>query len=77
VKPTLIACPRCFHNHGLRMMAAASAIPCAGQCPQCGLEGADKLSDAAVENLVAEFFVSGSILSETHAPVFQANTNNP
>jgi hypothetical protein len=72
---TAIACPKCFRNWGFRQAVAALANLQDDACPRCKnvapLINRDKLADA-----IRAFFVGGSYVAETFAPVYQVNTTN-
>lgn len=72
-----VCCPNCFTNFGMRETAARLARRQGGQCPACGRQGDLKLSRTRLEEVVVRFFVSGSYISETFAPVYQVNSLNP
>lgn len=71
-----VACPSCFTNLGLRETAAKLARRQEGPCLQCGEDGSVKLSRRRLEELVVRFFVEGSYIAETFAPVYQVNSLN-
>lgn len=72
-----VACPNCFANLGFRRSAELSAVRSSGVCGQCGRDTNLKLTKDALATAVEEFFVGGSYISETIAPVYQVNDCNP
>ncbi len=71
-----IACARCFANWGFRQVVAQHADLPDATCPRCAHVGplinTEKLAEA-----IHVFFVGGSYLAETMAPVYQVNRSNP
>lgn len=71
-----LACPACFANFGFRRTVERFARKRRGVCPQCGIDGRLKLGPSELEEAVVEFFVYGSYITETFAPVYQVNRSN-
>ena len=71
-----VACPKCFSNWGFRQVVTNHAEVCEAVCPRCYSVGPlidrEKLKEA-----IQAFFVSGSYVAETIAPVYQVNDCNP
>jgi hypothetical protein len=71
-----IACPQCFANWGFRQVIAKRADLPDAACPRCAQVGplidTEKLAEA-----IQVFFVRGSFVAETMAPVYQVNSSNP
>jgi hypothetical protein len=72
-----LACPACFINHGFVQVAKRHARRLVGPCPNCGASGELKLNRPRLSQALVEFFVRGSLVAETYAPVFQVNDRNP
>lgn len=72
-----IACSDCFANEGLRRTMRARGVRSDAPCVRCGSSRGSRLDREALEDGAREFFVDGSILAETLAPVYQVNASNP
>lgn len=72
-----MACPACFSNLGFRRTAEQFAIKRTGICERCAAESAFKLTKSRLADAVDAFFVGGSYIAETIAPVYQVNDRNP
>lgn len=72
-----IACVACFSNFGFRRVLTEFGYQADGPCPRCGLQLALKLDRNGVEKAIQEFFVFGSYITGTSAPVYQVNSANP
>jgi len=73
---TPLACPACFANAGFRRTVEKFARKRSGVCPQCAVDGPLKLPRSGLQDAIVEFFVGGSYISETYAPVYQVNALN-
>lgn len=71
-----IACPECFSNWGFRKVVANHAVVPEAECPRCSAVG-PLIDRAGLEEAIHAFFVAGSYLAETMAPVYQVNDCNP
>lgn len=70
-----VACVNCFTNTGFRnVVAAYGGKPTA--CPRCG-DCAATVNSEGLAEAVNTFFVNGSFVAETMAPVYQVNDRNP
>ncbi len=70
-----IACPKCFSNWGFRQVIANYAEVPEAPCPRCSAAG-PLIDRQGLENAISAFFVAGSYLAETMAPVYQVNNCN-
>jgi hypothetical protein len=73
----IIACTACFSNFGFKKVLAAFGTQSGDPCPQCGLTGALKLNLNGIKQAIYDFFVSGSYITGTFAPVYQVGQLNP
>ena len=71
-----VACPGCFRNYGFRQVVLALCRPMEGPCPRCGSFDDLKVDLEGLKLATRNFFVSGSYISETSAPVYQVNETN-
>jgi hypothetical protein len=68
-----LACPKCFRNYGFRQTLILLCQEASGACPQCGCDGILKADRSSLEKAVIDFFVGGSYITGTYAPVYQVN----
>lgn len=71
-----IACPNCFSNWGFRQSIARNSKVSPAVCPMCATIG-PLIDRVGLQEAMYEFFVAGSYLPETMAPVYQVNDRNP
>lgn len=71
-----VACPKCFSNWGFRHAVANHAVGCEDVCPRCSSVGST-IDCANLKEAIQTFFVTGSYVAETMAPVYQVNDCNP
>lgn len=71
-----IACPSCFSNFGFRSVVTSFGTEIDGVCPQCGAGGSRKIDRKGLIEAITDFFVLGSHVPETYAPVYQRNETN-
>lgn len=71
-----IACPKCFSNWGFRQVVASHADLPDAACPQCSNFG-PLIASESLADAVRVFFVEGSYVAETFAPVYHVNSSNP
>ncbi len=75
MKTEPIACVECFTNTGFRSVVAT--LGCEPKvCPRCQ-NLAIAIDVVALAKAVQQFFVQGSFVVGTMAPIFQVNTSNP
>lgn len=70
-----VACPKCFSNWGFQQVVASHADLPKAACPQC-FQAGPLLSREKLADAVQVFFVEGSYVAETMAPVYQVNSSN-
>lgn len=62
VKPNYVtACPSCFHDQGLKLLAARVSIEMSGICPNCKLRGGRKMRLSELQYIEHTFFSWGTI----------------
>jgi len=66
----IISCPECFHNHGFKTVLYSVGRPSAPACPRCSGKSGIGLDATALHEAVEMFFVDGSVVAETLAPVY-------
>lgn len=71
-----IACLACFRNEGFRKVIAAHVAPVEGVCPRCS-STESLISREGLVKAIHTFFVAGSYVAETMAPLYQMNDCNP
>lgn len=71
-----IACPKCFANWGFRQVVAEHSDLPAATCPRCAQVG-PLIDENKLAKAIQAFFVGGSYVAETMAPVYQVNRSNP
>ncbi len=71
-----VACPDCFGNWGFRAVVSERARLGQGDCPRCRRRGR-RIDKTGLVEAVQLFFVSGSYIAESMAPVYQSNQANP
>ena len=71
-----IACPNCFSNGGFRQAVANHAEVREAVCPRCSAAG-PLIDRVKLKEAMHAFFVTGSFLAETIAPVYEVNYCNP
>jgi hypothetical protein len=74
--PLAVACPDCFSNFGLAQSVRERCAEQGGPCPNCGVANAHKIDTENLGEAAVAFFVRGSVIAETFAPVYQANELN-
>ena len=73
---TAIACIACFVNFGFKKVLGEVAHQSEGPCPNCGSKETLKLDRSGMERAISDFFISGSYITGTFAPVYQVNESN-
>jgi hypothetical protein len=70
-----MACPECFQDQGVKLLATKVAVAKPGACPNCGRNGHKKLRMSELEWVAHTFFVCGTIRLTDYggAPAVQFN----
>jgi hypothetical protein len=72
-----VACPECFSNFGFRQTLTEFCHHVSGKCSQCGLVSRLKVDRDGLKQALRRFFVDGSYITGTYAPVYQIGELNP
>jgi len=56
----IVACPSCFHDQGLKLLAEKTAFQMAGACPNCKTRSPKKIRLSELQWIAHTFFVWGT-----------------